>query len=1027
MAQKKKTTAKGGKKNTKKAATKKPAEPKLTAAERKAQKEEAIQEATVKQRVGAEVLGVVLIALGVLLGLYLYRVTDEPLGVALQKVLFGSVGVVAFGLPPFLALLGLFAIAGRKRSPASGRLLVSVLLVVFVAALMQLLSQYGPRDAEGKAIPIAKYIVDSFDRAATPTLRAAEKAGGGVIGGLICYVLELVGGRTLCTVVVIAGIVVCLLFITRISLKTFPELLKNKMVETIERLDAEAAAEDYDEVASEPNALPARKQKSLFIQNVDEAQPAPVPEVDPDELGHLENIPQPGGQIRPQAEEPPVPKKKSKVPFDEAFFVPQADEPRKKPQGEDDLSFFPSGGPLARKQRPSGPAFLDEPVDDVLRRPGDGPLPANKPVPDLTPPAPKEDLFKLPPRRSRMARPAEAEPTLEPVTDRSEKKTAIMPTLEPKPLEDISAFGQDAAAEASESAPAVTRPADPQNMTMDELKAFTETTPYAEGEAPLPEPERAPDKKFVYHDEATGEALPEPIEIPQKEYQKPSLDVLKTPEKNYRTASETPEKTMELLMETLASFNIEAKPLGWSVGPVVTRYELQPARGVRVNRITTLSNDLALALAAPRVRIEAPIPGKAAVGVEVPNKTAATVLLKEILDTDEFRNAKSPVTMAIGKDIGGKIVVADLSKMPHMLIAGSTGSGKSVCINDIILSMVYKSGPEDLRLIMVDPKQVELSVYSTLPHLLIPVVTDPKKAASALRWAVNEMTMRYKKFSDLGAREITRYNEMQEDPTKRLPRIVVIIDELADLMMVAPDEVEDCICRIAQLGRAAAIHLIVATQRPSADVITGLIKANIPSRAAFAVSSAIDSRIILDCTGAEKLLGRGDCLFHPNGAAKPTRLQAAFVSDEEVEAVVNDIKAQNGTEPQYDKDVEQAMSGAAGGAKGGVFGEGKQEDELLGEAVRIVLDSGQASISMIQRKLRVGYARAARLVDMMEEQGYVSGFDGSKPRKVLIKRSQWEAIFGDGSGSYAADDEEAPEDDEAPWDERSNDGDEEKI
>ena len=471
---------------------------------------------------------------------------------------------------------------------------------------------------------------------------------------------------------------------------------------------------------------------------------------------------------------------------------------------------------------------------------------------------------------------------------------------------------------------------------------------------------------------------------------------------------------MDLLIETLASFNIECRPLGWSVGPVVTRYELQPARGVRVNRITTLSNDLALALAAPRVRIEAPIPGKAAVGVEVPNKTAATVLLKEIIDTDEFRNAKSPVTMAIGKDIGGKIVVADLAKMPHMLIAGSTGSGKSVCINDIILSMVYKSAPADLRLIMVDPKQVELSVYSTLPHLLIPVVTDPKKAASALRWAVNEMTMRYKKFSDRGARDLARYNEIQEEERNRLPRIVVIVDELADLMMVAPDEVEDCICRIAQLGRAAGIHLIVATQRPSADVITGLIKANIPSRAAFAVSSAIDSRIILDSTGAEKLLGRGDCLFHPNGAAKPTRLQAAFVSDEEVEAVVNDIKAKNGGEQQFDSEAEQAMSGG-GGAKGGVFGEGKQEDDLLGEAVRIVLDSGQASISMIQRKLRVGYARAARLVDMMEEQGYVSGFDGSKPRKVLIKRSQWEAIFGDGSGSYSDDD--AAEDDEAPWDE----------
>ena len=1012
MAQKKKTAPSGGKKNAKKAPAKKEAQPKLTAAERKEQKEEAIREATVRQRVGAEVTGVVLMALGVLLGLYLYRTTSEPLGMFLQKVLFGAVGVVAFGLPPFLVLLGVFAIAGRKRMPVSGRLLVTVLLVVFIAALTQLLTHYSARDAAGQPIPLVKFIVDCFDHAATTAMKASEKTGGGVVGGLVCYFLELIGGRTLCAVVVIAGIVVCLLLITRISLKTFPELVKNKMAKAMERLEAEAAADDYDEVASEPNALPARKQKPLFIQSVDEQDPSsPEPEADPETLGHLEDIPQPGGKARPKAVEPPAPKKKNRIPFDEAFYVPQAEPPKKRPQGEDELTFFPTSGPLAKKDKTAGPAFLDEPMDDVLRLPGDGPLPANKPVPDLTPEPPKEDLFKMPPRRSRMSRPAEetAAPA-EPV-----KKPAAAPVMaEPpaqEPPEDLALFGQEPARET----PKATRPADPLNMTMDELKAFTEATPYEEGQAPLPEPERAPDKKFVYHDEATGEALPEPMEAPQAEYKHPSLDVLKTPEKNYRTASETPEKTMELLIETLASFNIECRPLGWSVGPVVTRYELQPARGVRVNRITTLSNDLALALAAPRVRIEAPIPGKAAVGVEVPNKTAATVLLKEILDTDEFRNAKSPVTMAIGKDIGGKIVVADLSKMPHMLIAGSTGSGKSVCINDIILSMIHKSGPEDLRLIMVDPKQVELSVYSTLPHLLIPVVTDPKKAASALRWAVNEMTMRYKKFSDIGAREITRYNEMQEDPRKKLPRIVVIIDELADLMMVAPDEVEDCICRIAQLGRAAAIHLIVATQRPSADVITGLIKANIPSRAAFAVSSAIDSRIILDSTGAEKLLGRGDCLFHPNGASKPTRLQAAFVSDEEVEAVVSDIKEQNGNEQQFDKEAEQAMTGAAGGAKGGVFGEGKQEDELLGEAVRIVLDSGQASISMIQRKLRVGYARAARLVDMMEEEGYVSGFDGSKPRKVLIKRAQWEAIFGDGTGSYT--DNDGAQDDDAPWDE----------
>ena len=1034
MAQKKSTAKGGGKKNTKKAPARKPAakaaEPKLTAAEKKAQKEEAAREATVKQRVGAEVLGVLLIALGVLLGLYLYRTTDEPLGVALQKVLFGAVGVVAFGLPPFLLLLGIFSIAGRKRIPEKGRVLFTVLLVVFVAALLQYLTHYDARDAEGNLIPIAKFIVDCFDHAASPAMKAAEKSGGGVVGGLICYVLEWIGGRTLCSVVVIAGIVVCLLFITRISLKTFPELLKTKMVTAIERLDAEAPEEDYDEIASEPNALPARKAKPLFIQSVEgESKQAPQEEVDPDKLGHLEDIPQPGGKQKTKAAESPAPRKKNRIPFDEAFYVPQAEEPAPREKGQEDLSFFPSSGPLTKKSR-SGPAFLDEPMDDVLRLPGEEPLPANKPLPDLTPePVAAEDLFKLPPRRSKMARMAEESKERAEATEPA-KTTAAMPVIEPAkpakeertPLEEVSLFGAEKAPAMSQPADlpaaAKTRPVDPKNMTMAELAAFTAATPYAEGEAPLPEPERAPDKKFVYHDEATGEALPEPMEAPKAEYRRPSLDVLKTPEKSYRTASETPEKTMELLIETLASFNIECKALGYSVGPVVTRYELQPARGVRVNRITTLSNDIALALAAPRVRIEAPIPGKAAVGVEVPNKTAATVLLKEILDTDEFRNAKSSVTMAIGKDIGGKIVVADLAKMPHMLIAGSTGSGKSVCINDIILSMIYKSAPEDLRLIMVDPKQVELSVYGTLPHLLIPVVTDPKKAASALRWAVNEMTMRYKKFSDMGARELMRYNELQEDPKNKLPRIVVIVDELADLMMVAPDEVEDCICRIAQLGRAAGIHLIVATQRPSADVITGLIKANIPSRAAFAVSSAIDSRIILDSTGAEKLLGRGDCLFHPNGASKPTRLQAAFVSDEEVEAVVNDIKAQNGGEQQFDSEAEQAMSGAAGGAKGGVFGEGKQEDDLLGEAVRIVLDSGQASISMIQRKLRVGYARAARLVDMMEEQGYVSGFDGSKPRKVLIKRAQWEAIFGDGTGSYVPEEgEDADFDDEAPFDE----------
>ncbi len=478
-------------------------------------------------------------------------------------------------------------------------------------------------------------------------------------------------------------------------------------------------------------------------------------------------------------------------------------------------------------------------------------------------------------------------------------------------------------------------------------------------------------------------------------YEPPSIDCLNKPRETFAKSAENPTAIAHLLEETLASFNITAKVINISVGPVVTRYELQPAPGVRVNRITTLSNDIALALAAPRVRIEAPIPGKAAVGIEVPNKDAATVLLRDIIDSEEFMNAKSPVTMALGKDIAGKIIVADLGKMPHMLIAGSTGSGKSVCINDLIISMIYKSSPQDLQLILVDPKMVELSVFGTLPHLLIPVVTEPKKAASALRWAVNEMTVRYKKFSEVGARELARYNSLMDDPKKKIPKLVIIIDELADLMMVAPDDVEDSICRIAQLGRAAGIHLIVATQRPSADIITGLIKANIPSRCAFAVSSAIDSRIILDATGAEKLLGRGDMLFHPNGAGKPTRLQCAYVSDEEVERVMSGFKK---SDTQFSDDVLNEINDEAkGGAQGGVFGEGKQEDDLLGEAVRIVMENGQASISMIQRRLRVGYARAARLVDMMEQKKYVSPFDGSKPRQVLITPAEFNRVFGGGA------------------------------
>lgn len=522
---------------------------------------------------------------------------------------------------------------------------------------------------------------------------------------------------------------------------------------------------------------------------------------------------------------------------------------------------------------------------------------------------------------------------------------------------------------------------------------------------PVIEPEPSPDiTQEIPTDKYEPEketVLPEMQPAPEAviQYQFPPVSVLKRKIVKRSGNAESPEAVGKLLIETLNSFNISAKIINISVGPVITRFELQPAQGIRVSRITTLSNDIALALAAPRVRIEAPIPGKAAVGIEIPNKSVTSVFLREVLESPEFGQSASPITFALGKDIAGKNIVADLRRMPHLLIAGATGSGKSVCINDIIISMTYKSSPEDLRMILIDPKVVELKVFSSLPHLYLPVVTEPKKAAGALKWAVMEMEQRYQKMSQVNARDISRFNSLQTEPEEKMPYLVIIIDELADLMMVAAKDVEESICRIAQLGRACGIHLIVATQRPSADIITGLIKANIPSRIAFMVSSAIDSRVIMDCSGAEKLLGKGDMIFHPNGADKPVRVQGAFVSDEEVEAVMDFFNAQK-AKPKFKEDnyIEAITANAAPGT---AQGNGKQEDELLPEAVRIVLESGQASISMIQRRLRVGYARAARLVDIMEQHKIVSGFDGSKPRKLLISNYDefLQMSAGDASGN----------------------------
>lgn len=465
------------------------------------------------------------------------------------------------------------------------------------------------------------------------------------------------------------------------------------------------------------------------------------------------------------------------------------------------------------------------------------------------------------------------------------------------------------------------------------------------------------------------------IQMP-KEYVFPPVELLnKVQVPHSKDATKKSISNAKKLEETLASFGVEAKVTQIHKGPAVTRYELQPKQGVKVSKIVNLADDIALNLAAPNIRIEAPIPGKAAVGIEVANESSEMVYLRDVIDSDRFIAYPSKLAFALGKDIAGKPIVTDIAKMPHMLIAGATGSGKSVCINTLITSILYKARPDEVKLIMIDPKVVELSVYNGIPHLLIPVVTDPKKAAGALFWAVNEMTRRYNLFAENNVRDMKGYNEKQFDESAKLPQIVIIIDELADLMMTGAKEVEDAICRLAQMARAAGIHLVIATQRPSVDVITGVIKANIPSRLAFAVSSGTDSRTILDMTGAEKLLGKGDMLFYPVGESKPIRIQGAFISDKEVESIVNAIRTDD---VRYEESVIQTLENTAAPTA-----EGQDEDELIEDAVAFAAGKEKLSISMLQRYFRIGFNRAARLMDALEARGIVGPDEGSKPRRVL--------------------------------------------
>lgn len=550
---------------------------------------------------------------------------------------------------------------------------------------------------------------------------------------------------------------------------------------------------------------------------------------------------------------------------------------------------------------------------------------------------------------------------------------------------------------------------------IEEIQEIQET-PAAEEEAPKPKApakeeaavqssRKKPEKESVPDVESEAAAVEKSIqeqqEAPRKVYSIPPLNLLKKGKKTGGDSDEQLRATARKLEQTLQNFGVKVHVTNASCGPSVTRYELQPEQGVKVSKIVGLSDDIKLNLAVTDLRIEAPIPGKAAVGIEVPNSETSAVMLRDLLESNEFQQSRSNITVAVGKDIAGKTIVADIAKMPHLLVAGSTGSGKSVCINTMIMSMIYKADPEDVKLIMVDPKVVELSVYNGIPHLMIPVVTDPKKAAGALNWAVAEMMKRYDLFAKYNVRDLKGFNEKiehleEEDAPKKMPQIVIIVDELADLMMVAPKDVEGAICRLAQLARAAGLHLILATQRPSVNVITGLIKANMPSRIAFAVSSGVDSRTIIDMSGAEKLLGKGDMLFYPTGIPKPMRVQGSFVSDKEVQKVVEYLIENNGN-ADYSNELEEHMNADIGG-EGTPISDmdgdgGSARDQYFAEAGRLIIDKEKASIGMLQRMFKIGFNRAARIMDQLSEAGVVGPEEGTKPRKVIMTAEEFEEFL----------------------------------
>ena len=898
------------------------------------------QAAPEERGIWREAIGVILFFAGLLLVYFLISDSHAGAGQAIVNIARSLAGSLCWALPVVLGWAGiLVAFSGKERSMKPGRVLLIALLILLGMTAVHVFSADRIMDG-ARLFNYETFVQRSWQY---------REGGAGVLGALLCWPLQRNLGTAGAVMVLLALILADLILLRKISLRRIGQ-------------KAQARYDDFREVHQQ---RATQRMQERERRQAEAAQAAAV-------------IP----KVAPRQSE--------------------MDDPFAKYLGE--------GAGAIRRGR----------AQHIEKITGDDPMPGEPKVTPVITQDPVDDIPDfLSSRRKKKVKaetlnikePRPLRDSLEsaaPIPDGSEvaeqprtRRGQAQVVLPQEDWQEVSLFGDEAQPPAQDremDAFMQDEPAPEQPVAQECVEAGpavpTAKATEAEGEG---EDEAAPPFAIpgapIARPAPRRPAMP-PIARPappqEQEYMYPPIDLLEaTKPSKARNQGERDIEKGKKLIETLASFGITARMIGIAHGPTVTRFELSPAAGVKVSRITALSDDIALNLAAVSVRIEAPIPGKAAVGVEVPNEHIETVPLRDVLESAECRRHPSRLAVALGRDNAGRYIIADLAKMPHVLIAGQTGSGKSVCINCIICSIVYRATPEEVRLIMIDPKVVELSCYNGIPHLLVPVVTDPKKAASALEWAVNEMTQRYKKFAQLGVRDMKGYNQHRPDEEPAMPQIVIIIDELADLMMVTPGEVEDAICRLAQLARAAGIHLVIATQRPSVNVITGVIKANIPSRIAFTVASQVDSRTILDVSGAEKLLGRGDMLYAPSGMGK-TRVQGAWVSDDEVHEVVEYLKVRHDT--SYDEDAQEHIESAqmSDGDKENALGE---FDELLPDAVELVVDAGNASVSMLQRRLRVGHSRAGRLIDEMEVRGIVGPDEGSKSRKVLITREQYRNMF----------------------------------